>query len=80
MFVRSDMGEPLGLLQVTVIRGKKLVIRDFKSSDPYVIVKLGTEVCLVIITRRTRCPDQLQALLCSFFYAEVKWFLRILLM
>ncbi|CAF2090923.1 unnamed protein product [Brassica napus] len=43
VFVRSEMGEPLGLLQVTVIRGKKLVIRDFKSSDPYVIVKLGTE-------------------------------------
>ncbi|WZZ02088.1 hypothetical protein YC2023_074416 [Brassica napus] len=40
---KSEMGEPLGLLQVTVIRGKKLVIRDFKSSDPYVIVKLGTE-------------------------------------
>ncbi|CAD5334250.1 unnamed protein product [Arabidopsis thaliana] len=37
------MAEPLGLLQVTVIQGKKLVIRDFKSSDPYVIVKLGNE-------------------------------------
>ena len=74
MFVRSEMVEPLGQLQVTVIRGKKLAIRDFKSSDPYVIVKLGTEVSLVIITIRTRCPDQLQTLLCSFFYAEVKWF------
>ncbi|CAH8388727.1 unnamed protein product [Eruca vesicaria subsp. sativa] len=37
------MVEPLGQLQVTVIRGKKLAIRDFKSSDPYVIVKLGSE-------------------------------------
>lgn len=49
MFVESEMGEPLGLLQVTVIQGKKLVIRDFKSSDPYVIVKLGNEVCLVSV-------------------------------
>ncbi|CAN6856306.1 unnamed protein product [Brassica oleracea] len=40
---RSEMVEPLGQLQVTVIRGKKLAIRDFKSSDPYVIVKLGNE-------------------------------------
>lgn len=49
MFVESEMGEPLGLLQVTVIQGKKLVIRDFKSSDPYVIVKLGNEASLVSV-------------------------------
>lgn len=49
MLVESEMGEPLGLLQVTVIQGKKLVIRDFKSSDPYVIVKLGNEVSLVSV-------------------------------
>lgn len=39
------MGEQqLGLLKVTVVQGKRLVIRDFKSSDPYVIVKLGNQV------------------------------------
>ncbi|OAY41223.1 protein C2-DOMAIN ABA-RELATED 11 [Manihot esculenta] len=37
------MGEQLGLLKVTVVQGKKLVIRDFKSSDPYVVVKLGNQ-------------------------------------
>ncbi|KAI8001942.1 Protein C2-DOMAIN ABA-RELATED 11 [Camellia lanceoleosa] len=37
------MGEPNGQLKVTVVRGKKLVVRDFKSSDPYVIVKLGNQ-------------------------------------
>ncbi|EEF28983.1 protein C2-DOMAIN ABA-RELATED 11 [Ricinus communis] len=37
------MGEQLGLLKVTVVRGKRLVIRDFKSSDPYVVVKLGNQ-------------------------------------
>lgn len=35
------MGDQLGLLKVTVVQGKRLVIRDFKTSDPYVIVKLG---------------------------------------
>lgn len=40
------MGEQLGLLKVTVVQGKKLVIRDFKSSDPYVVVKLGNQVIL----------------------------------
>ncbi|KAI3680431.1 hypothetical protein L6452_35201 [Arctium lappa] len=37
------MGEPIGILKVIVVRGKKLVIRDFKTSDPYVIVKLGNQ-------------------------------------
>lgn len=38
------MGEPLGLLKVVVVQGKRLVIRDFKTSDPYVVVKLGNQV------------------------------------
>ncbi|EXB29563.1 putative ADP-ribosylation factor GTPase-activating protein AGD13 [Morus notabilis] len=37
------MGERLGLLKVVVVQGKRLVIRDFKSSDPYVVVKLGNQ-------------------------------------
>ena len=42
----KKMGELLGLLKVVVVQGKRLVIRDFKSSDPYVVVKLGDQVCL----------------------------------
>ncbi|XP_004293406.1 PREDICTED: probable ADP-ribosylation factor GTPase-activating protein AGD13-like isoform 3 [Fragaria vesca subsp. vesca] len=38
------MGDPLGLLKVTVVQGRRLVIRDFKSSDPYVVVKLGNQM------------------------------------
>ncbi|KAI3711208.1 hypothetical protein L2E82_41123 [Cichorium intybus] len=37
------MAEPIGILKVIVVRGKKLVIRDFKTSDPYVIVKIGNQ-------------------------------------
>eukprot|EP00252_Welwitschia_mirabilis_P016541 TRINITY_DN36478_c0_g1_i1.p1 TRINITY_DN36478_c0_g1~~TRINITY_DN36478_c0_g1_i1.p1 ORF type:complete len:166 (-),score=28.78 TRINITY_DN36478_c0_g1_i1:171-668(-) len=33
----------LGLLKVKVIKGTNLAIRDFNSSDPYVVVKLGTQ-------------------------------------
>ncbi|XP_062109657.1 protein C2-DOMAIN ABA-RELATED 11-like [Humulus lupulus] len=36
------MEEQLGLLKV-VVQGKRLVIQDFKSSDPYVVVKLGNQ-------------------------------------
>ncbi|KAI4298832.1 hypothetical protein L6164_032349 [Bauhinia variegata] len=37
------MGEQLGQLKVIVEQGKRLVIRDFKTSDPYVVVKLGNQ-------------------------------------
>ncbi|KAK2652688.1 hypothetical protein Ddye_012544 [Dipteronia dyeriana] len=37
------MGEQLGQLKVSVVQGKSLVIRDFKSSDPYVVLKLGNQ-------------------------------------
>ncbi|KAH7572673.1 hypothetical protein ACOSP7_015904 [Xanthoceras sorbifolium] len=37
------MGDQLGQLKVTVVQGKTLVIRDFKSSDPYVVLKLGNQ-------------------------------------
>ncbi|KAL2495502.1 Calcium-dependent lipid-binding (CaLB domain) family protein [Forsythia ovata] len=33
----------LGQIKVIVIRGNRLVIRDFKTSDPYVILKLGDQ-------------------------------------
>ncbi|KAF8409744.1 hypothetical protein HHK36_005823 [Tetracentron sinense] len=37
------MGEPIGIVKVTVVQGKRLVVRDFRSSDPYVIVKLDNQ-------------------------------------
>ncbi|KAM7265121.1 hypothetical protein ACFE04_002804 [Oxalis oulophora] len=37
------MAEQLGILKVTVVQGKKLAIRDFKTSDPYVILKLDNQ-------------------------------------
>jgi len=44
------MDEQLRLLKVIVVQGKRLVIRDFKSSDPYVVVKLGNQVTWIYIS------------------------------
>ncbi|XP_028228819.1 protein C2-DOMAIN ABA-RELATED 11-like isoform X2 [Glycine soja] len=41
------MGEQLGLLKVIVVQGKRLVIRDFKTSDPYVVLKLGNQTKVI---------------------------------
>ncbi|MCD7447632.1 Protein C2-DOMAIN ABA-RELATED 11 [Datura stramonium] len=37
------MEDKLGQIKVTVVKGRHLVIRDFKTSDPYVILKLGNQ-------------------------------------
>ncbi|KAG9448591.1 hypothetical protein H6P81_008556 [Aristolochia fimbriata] len=37
------MGEPRRLLKVLVLQGRHLAVRDFRTSDPYVIVKLGNQ-------------------------------------
>ncbi|RWV92917.1 hypothetical protein BHE74_00042030 [Ensete ventricosum] len=38
--------EAAGLLKVIIVQGKNLVIRDFTSSDPYVVVKVGNQASL----------------------------------
>ncbi|KAJ0988222.1 hypothetical protein J5N97_006578 [Dioscorea zingiberensis] len=37
------MGETNGILKVIIVRGKRLAIRDFTSSDPYVILRVGDQ-------------------------------------
>ncbi|KAG5574371.1 hypothetical protein H5410_054505 [Solanum commersonii] len=39
----ANMGDKFGQVKVMVVQGRRLVIRDFKSSDPYVILKLGNQ-------------------------------------
>lgn len=34
----------MGLLKVRVLRGKNLVVRDVRTSDPYVVIKMGDQV------------------------------------
>lgn len=38
------MVEFIGMLKVKVIKGTNLAVRDIKSSDPYVVLNLGTQV------------------------------------
>ncbi|CAJ1972459.1 unnamed protein product [Sphenostylis stenocarpa] len=42
-FEYNKMTEQLGVLKIIVVQGKRLVIRDFKNSDPYVVLKLGNQ-------------------------------------
>ncbi|GLJ16342.1 hypothetical protein SUGI_0276590 [Cryptomeria japonica] len=38
------MGEICGVLKVRVVKGRSLAVRDIRSSDPYVVLKLGNQV------------------------------------
>lgn len=40
----SSLGHLLGLLRVRVVRGVNLAVRDVRSSDPYVVLKMGKQV------------------------------------
>lgn len=42
------MIEFIGILNVKVIGGTNLAIRDMSSSDPYVVLTLGQQVILVV--------------------------------
>lgn len=39
------MDEYLGMLRVKVLKGSNLAVRDMLSSDPYVVLTLGPQVC-----------------------------------
>ena len=38
------MEENVGLVKVIILQGRKMAIRDFTSSDPYVVVTVGNQV------------------------------------
>ena len=40
----SLMESLLGLLRIRIIRGVNLAVRDVRSSDPYIVVKLNKQV------------------------------------
>ncbi|CAB4275591.1 unnamed protein product [Prunus armeniaca] len=65
---KGTMGDSLGLLKVTVVQGKRLVIRDFKSSDPYVVIKLGNQVAKTKVINSCLNPVWNEEL--SFFLNE----------
>ncbi|XP_072998629.1 GTPase activating protein 1-like [Typha latifolia] len=46
----------LGLLKVKVVRGINLAVRDLKSSDPYVILKMGKQKLKTRVINRNINP------------------------
>lgn len=49
---KSLMDNLLGLLRIRVKRGVNLAVRDVRSSDPYVVVKMGKQVQISIMILR----------------------------
>lgn len=43
------MENSMGLLRIHVIRGVNLAIRDVRSSDPYVIIRMGRQVIFLVL-------------------------------
>nr|DAD32106.1 TPA_asm: hypothetical protein HUJ06_010957 [Nelumbo nucifera] len=43
------MDNLLGLLRIRVKRGVNLAVRDVRSSDPYLVIKMGKQVCFLIV-------------------------------
>ncbi|KAL6529969.1 ornithine aminotransferase [Orobanche minor] len=46
-----------GLLRVTVVRGIKLAVRDARSSDPYVIVRMGKQKLKTRVVKNNVNPE-----------------------
>ncbi|XP_072984897.1 GTPase activating protein 1-like [Typha latifolia] len=46
----------LGLLKVKVVRGVNLAIRDVRSSDPYVVVRMGKQKLKTRIIKKSTNP------------------------
>ena len=44
------LGHLVGLVKVRVTRGVNLAIRDLRSSDPYVVVRMGKQVRSVSVS------------------------------
>lgn len=53
----NPIGNALGLLRIKVKRGVNLAVRDVKSSDPYVIVRLGKQKLKTRIIKKSLNPE-----------------------
>ncbi|KAI5446816.1 ADP-ribosylation factor GTPase-activating protein agd12, variant 2 [Lathyrus oleraceus] len=52
----EGMVEFIGMLKVKVIKGTDLAIRDIKSSDPYVVLNLGTQTIQTSVVKSNLNP------------------------
>ncbi|KAL6545533.1 Protein C2-DOMAIN ABA-RELATED 4 [Orobanche gracilis] len=54
---KSLMDNLLGLLRIRVKRGINLAVRDVRSSDPYVVVRLGKQRLKTRVIRKDINPE-----------------------
>ncbi|MQL90811.1 hypothetical protein Taro_023405 [Colocasia esculenta] len=47
----------LGMLRVRVLRGVNLAVRDFRTSDPYVVLRLGSQKLKTRVIRKDLNPE-----------------------
>ncbi|XP_022134568.1 protein C2-DOMAIN ABA-RELATED 4-like [Momordica charantia] len=53
----SLMENLLGLLRIRIIRGVNLAVRDVRSSDPYVVVKMGKQKLKTRVIKKDVNPE-----------------------
>ncbi|XP_006647209.1 GTPase activating protein 1 [Oryza brachyantha] len=51
------LGHLVGLVKVRVVRGVNLAVRDLRSSDPYVIVRMGKQKLKTRVIKKTTNPE-----------------------
>uniref|UniRef100_A0A0C9S773 TSA: Wollemia nobilis Ref_Wollemi_Transcript_9546_846 transcribed RNA sequence n=1 Tax=Wollemia nobilis TaxID=56998 RepID=A0A0C9S773_9CONI len=50
------MENVLGLLKVRVVKGRNMAVRDFSSSDPFVVVKLANQTVRTRVVKKNLNP------------------------
>uniref|UniRef100_A0ACD5YR77 Uncharacterized protein n=1 Tax=Avena sativa TaxID=4498 RepID=A0ACD5YR77_AVESA len=51
------LGHLAGLVRVRVLRGVNLAIRDLRSSDPYVVIRMGKQKLKTRVVRKSINPE-----------------------
>ncbi|KAM0887973.1 hypothetical protein ACQ4PT_028651 [Festuca glaucescens] len=51
------LGHLVGLLRVRVLRGVNLAIRDLRSSDPYIVIRMGKQKLKTRVVRKSVNPE-----------------------
>ncbi|KAM0924167.1 hypothetical protein ACQ4PT_005133 [Festuca glaucescens] len=51
------LGHLVGLLRVRVLRGVNLAIRDLRSSDPYIVIRMGKQKLKTRVIRKSVNPE-----------------------
>ncbi|KAG6421607.1 hypothetical protein SASPL_118164 [Salvia splendens] len=75
----TDMGldKLLGLLRIRIKRGLNLAVRDVRSSDPYVVVRMGTQRMKTRVIRKDVNPEWNEDLTLSVTNPEEPVFIEV---